>query len=761
MKNISTILLGFIMMGTVLAQPKSDIDVIKLKEKVSALPTTTAPESLKKAALLLAIERAGYCTEANLPDRANELLADVQQALPLLLGKEKNNPSTLRFLPSLKVTKGNPHLNAMYAWAKGQMDKPDIPWKKSTHDFNVFKGTNHDYGTRDEAIKMGTLFWLVAHPQSEYRNNPELFTRMMRRANAYIDAYDVNASSYNDNLNDFFAIGPALYAFMAIDQVWSDFILPSQRAQWNRAIAKARDFWLKTYNEGKISKFYPMGKYANRDLGVANILLNAGLLTKDQTCLDAAKFLVDSQESCLYPDGAWAYIGTQNESCGYHDADVIFFTRYYLVSGYDKCLDMLTRSQWYAVLSLEPSLVAEFCTAPSWKQPWNGSVSTGMEVVASLTGNPYLRWLLNKQIDSKKEGGSIDPLEAMFYRNDVTPVSAADNYTVIDRNIQGPRGRYGRFSYAITSRVPSENEPGKITLAGAMITSKETNKYPLEVALMGAMPKVLTQIGEKSEWAWLTLADKKSVIMGRGYSAVSSEYNMLTAAGSFKGKEVPWIGCQEWICIGNRMVGLLEIAPKGTQNAIDVSTNFLLGTGGTAGGPAQLMKNINPSTYQYGEMIVKVLGTSFKTHSAIETKVKLKKAYEIVFRDSMAESTTSKRFNSDFSHYCLVEIKPEWSNGELQAKRLSLVNGVDGLEVRYQNSVWTLYHNRSKETLKIDLPKTKKGQTTTLHTETGISVVSSTSYNLLPDACVLVVTSVDPINHEKGWENIEQMLKKN
>ena len=761
MKKLLVILLGFVLVAPTFSQTKSGFDIDKLTQRVSALPTATVSESLKKATLLLAIEQASNCLEANLPDRANELLADVQQALPFPLGKEKNNPATLKFLPPLKVTKGNPHLNAMYDWAKGQIDKPDIPWKKSTPDFNVFKGTNRDYGTRDEAIKMGTLFWLVAHPQSDYRNNPELFIRMMRRAHAYIDAYDVHAAAYKDNLNDFFAMGPALYAWMAIDQVWPDLILPSQRAQWNRTITKVRDFWLKTYNEGKLAKNYPMGKYANRDLGFANILLNCGLILNDEECLDAAKFLVDSQESCLYPDGAWAYIGTQNESCGYHDADVTLLTRYYLVTGYDKCLEMLTRSQWYAVLSLEPSLVAEFWTAPSWKHTWNGSVSTGMEVVASLSGNPYLRWLLDKQIKGKKEVGNIDPLEAMFYRNDVTPVSPADNYTVIDRNIQGPRGRYGRFSYAITSRIPNENEAGKFTLAGALITSKKSENYPLEVALMGAMPKVLTQTGKKTEWAFLTQGDNKSVIMGRGYSAVSSEYSLLTAASSSKGKEVPWIGCQEWICIGDRMIGLLEVTPKGAQNAIDVSTNFLLGTGGTAGGPPQSMTKSDPKTYQYGEMTVKVHDTSFKTHSAIETKIRVKKAYEIVFRDSTAENTKPKQFNSDFSRYCLVEIKPEWSTGELQAKRLSQLNGVSGLEVRFQNSVWTLYHNRSKETVKIDLPKTRKGQTLTLHSETGITSISSTTYNLLPEARVLIVISADPINHEKGWENIEQMLKNN
>jgi hypothetical protein len=209
------------------------------------------------------------------------------------------------------------------------------------------------------------------------------------------------------------------------------------------------------------------------------------------------------------------------------------------------------------------------------------------------------------------------------------------------------------------------------------------------------------------------------------------------------------------------MVGLMEIGPQGSQMAFDVTANLLLGTGGTAGGTAQPMTNIDPLTYQYGEMTVKVHDTSFKTHAAIETKVRIKKAYEIVFSDSTAECKTQKLFNSDFSRYSLVEIKPAWSTGELQAKRLSQTNGVSGLEVRYKNSVWTLYHNRSSVEIKIDLQKKAGGQKSTLHTENESPFPTPSSYNLLPNACILVVSSADPINHENGWENIEQMLKKN
>ena len=207
-----------------------------------------------------------------------------------------------------------------------------------------------------------------------------------------------------------------------------------------------------------------------------------------------AQKLVEAQQVNLYPDGAFAYIGAQNESCGYHDLDIALLARYYLISQDDKAKAMLTQSAWYGPVSCEPGMVADYWTAPSWKHFWNGTYSTGTEVVAGLSGNPYLRGLLDQEI--KLKGGKPDPLLAMFYRTSDAKV-LPDNYTVLDRNIIGVRARYGKFSYAITGRVPGRDEPGKDTLAGAMILDDPSDKepYPLNAALMSATPEVLLRKG--------------------------------------------------------------------------------------------------------------------------------------------------------------------------------------------------------------------------------------------------------------------------
>ena len=734
-----------------------------LQGRTTALPAATPDEKLKKAALVLALEQARNCLDANLAPRAATLLADVDQALPKSLGAAKN--PDVPFLPPLRETMRNPYLEALYAWAEADLAKPDIPWKQCTPQFNVFTGISKSYGTRDEAEQMMRYLWLVAHPQSRYRGNPELFTRLMRRAHAYLDAWDLHGKRYGDSINDFFALGPAAYSFMAIDRLWPDLLLPSQRAQWNNVIRRIGDFWLAVYADGKDKGTYRMGKYANRDIGVANILLNAGLYLKDQRCLDAAKFLVQAQESNLYPDGGFAYIGTQNESCGYHDADTTLLARYYLVTGDNSSRDLLVRSQWYGPLSMEPDGVADYWTPPSWKHNWNGGGSTGGEVVAGLSANPYLRTLLDRGL-ARSGKAPVDLLGMMFYRTDIKPRPLPDNYTVYDRNLQGPRARYGSFSYAATARVPNPDEPGKATIMGAMILDEPpSGGYPLNAALMLAMPQVRTKAGtmKKPDWACLTHHDAGAVTVGRHFSALSAEYGLHTFGSSTKGVEVPWTGFQEWICIKDRLIALVEIAPNGKQSAAEVAAVFRLGVGGTRAGKVKDIRTLDDHSYEYGNLVIKVHDYNFAAYKPEAAMVRISKAVELTFRDSKAAAGEAFReFQPDKPFYCVVEIRPKSTVGELAVKREVRVGGLHGLRVQGKDTQFVLWRNRGKVPVTVNLSgDVLPGMKSSLHLSRAFGKAPCSpapeQVAIPPGEQVLVVSSPDAALHEPGWDSFEQL----
>lgn len=738
-----------------------------IKKQVEGLKDTAAHEKRKKAALELALERINFCILAGEFERAQELIADVKGATGKDIGHVNIPKEGLGFLPGLKVVDGNPYLDAMYKWIEDKLAKPDIPWKKATADFNPFTGLGRDYGTRSEAQDMGVYFWLAAHPQSKYRENPEVLARLLRRAHAYIDAYDVHATKYQDSLNDFFAIGPALYAFMATDKVFGDLLLPGDKLLWDKTVKKAGMFWQKVYSDGSEGP-YRMGWYANRDLGVANILLNASVYLNDSNLRKIADSLIDAQQHNLYPDGAWAYIGTQNESCGYHDADTTFFARYYAVSGYNIAKEQLIKSQWYTPLSIEPGNVADYWTAPSWKHAWNTGYSTGGEMTAAVTGNRYIRALLDRMIVER--GAAIDPLSAAWYRDDITPAEYLDEYTVYDRNIQGPRGRYGRFSYAATTRVPNDDEPGKATIMGAMILDAITkDAYPLNATLMEVMPKVLVKpaANKKPTWAWLTHKDRNNVTTGKNFAAISADYQLHTWGSSRKGVEVPWRASQQWICIGDRIFGMLEVAPIGVQQAFDIKGSARLGFGGVGRLRPRELESVDQYNYNLGDLALTIHETNFTNCGPEETKVRIAKAFDITCSNRKAgqkEFKTPITCQPDKPYYFIIEVKPRHITDNATVKRIATVDGVPGLSVETNGKKFMLWHNRTDSIVRVNtsdsrLPNVKSSlRWPRQMNKKPLTFVPRTS-KIQPNSHIVIVSSNDSADHKPGWTNFPDMVK--
>ena len=229
-----------------------------LTHKVTKLPDATSAQKLKKAALNLALEQAKNGFAAHTDDYANNLLDDISVALPKDLGSAGADPDHFPLLQPLLQPDNNPYLDALNSWTDQLLAQPDIAWKKSTSDFNPFTGLTKNYGTRDESIKVMNLIWLTAHSQSRYQANIELFTRLMRRADAYVDAYNLHAEKYEDDLNDFTALGTMLMDLTAVDKLWPDLIMPSERTQWNKMFHKASAFWLDFLRE-KPDQLHPHG----------------------------------------------------------------------------------------------------------------------------------------------------------------------------------------------------------------------------------------------------------------------------------------------------------------------------------------------------------------------------------------------------------------------------------------------------------------------------------------------------------------------
>ncbi len=651
---------------------------------VAAMPDSTPEDLRHKASLEIALEQAQHHIRQGNHDHAAALLEDVEKSLAAdsdEIGRFVSPESGIGFAPAIAVWEGNPYLEALYHWIENDLTKPDVEFVIGEVPFTGV-GTQ-PYSGREVAARAMRYYWLVAHPQSKYHGNPEVLRRLMRRLHAYLYHYASSNPELRvfrhswenpfDSLNDFFAIDLAVYTANAFSETFPNLVLPSQRHYWDSAFERAMRVWLDTCAEANEGT-YPIGNYCNRDLGVANILLNVGLYRGDEKLLDMARSIVDAQAVNLYPDGGFAYIGAQNECGGYFNANTTFLARFYAVSGYEKCLDLLRGTRNYPILTVEPGNFTEYYTVPSWKTMWNASYGYGGEPVASLTGCPYLRGI----IDQRHRYGQIepDPLSASWYRDDMDSKPLPDGYLVLDRNIQGPRARFGRFSYAFNGRSYWENEVGKLTMVGAMIGDPvDQRRFPLNSAVKAVYPKihVSNQTGDEwRDWAYTSRHEKNAVSVARTVAALTTRYALATQRyGPSIADEVPWISDQQWIGLPGRMVGAVSVdvdAAHFQSPAFEVNGRIRLGYGRVGPLRPKTLQEADGVNYAYGDLRVRIHQHNFASIEMAESGIlrdDARRATEIILRDAREGETrgkTGKVYSTGSPLFFVVEIRPAWED---------------------------------------------------------------------------------------------------
>ena len=670
-------------------------------------------------------------------------------------------------LTPVRAIDGNPYLKRLLDGAREELSKPDVPWRKSTAAFNPFDGISGPYGSRDTAAKMDALFWLFTNPASARRGDPEVLTRLLRRSLAYADAIDTQSVTLKAGANIFddFAIAPAATVLREFSRLYPGMLLPCQQAQWDRAMRKAGAImWEKAKDR--------TGVYANIDLSLAVQLLNFGLYLNDSRYLQKARFLVDAQEANVYPDGGIAYIGHQNESHGYHDSDARDLARYYEISGYEKSLALLKRMEWYGPVT--SGRLAEFWTVPSWKGTWNSNSSTpqGGEWVAGVTGNSYLRGMLDtalaKPADSRH--WALARLMVAWWRNDVKSASLPDNATWLDRNIAGPRAWYERFNYAASLRSFPNTEPGLATLMGCQVTEPD---FSLEAAVMGVFQRVRLKKdirgrgGEerRDAYAWLTSGLQSSLTMGREFSAFSAEYRLHAFGSSTKGPDSDWLGRQIWLGLPDRIIGLLEVNPSGKDTmAWEVNGVVRLGIGGTSFGRLQKIERLSANRFAYGDLTVNFHENNYAAIESVEVPFRVPKAplTDILLREEAsmkAGGGQPLKYNSASHFYYVVEIRPKWAVGEAVVHR-NETGGLLSLRAEVHGKTFIICSNfgNGRQTGRLTLPA---GILTSIRASGSVSQTRTpapVAFELGPHQQAVLIASGDPRDHVPGWESYQQML---
>ncbi len=743
-----------------------------LQGTISKLPESTTAEKAKKAVLGVTLERAGMALREGKTDTAEGLLSDVKAGLALdpeeMAGVNAKAEHVMALAP-VPVREGNPYLDGLVESARKEVATPEEAWP-SKNSGVIPAEFSKARETRDAASTMRNYIWLYANDASPLKGDPEILKRILRRAGAFIDAYDA-ASSSSSQIFDQFAVEHAISGLCEFRTLYPGLILPGQRETWDRALRKTADrLW-----KGKTSrKSMETAEAWNLNIETAQMVavLSLGYFTGNGEMVAKVRSHADRVISLMKPDGGFPYHGTGNPACNYHNVLLASLARIYGLSGYEPIRKALVDTQWKGPVM---GRTDEFWTTPFYKAyRWNTAMGTeaGVEAVVALSGNGYLRTLL----DRDNQRISRDQIE--WYRNDIKPIPLPDNYTIPDRNVGGPRSWNGNFIYAGSFRPPPPNQGGPNTLMGAMTVDGSDGR--VNSILMGVMPRVRILPSDVADakgeiidtaWAQYSTSMTGAVCIGKQFSACSATYTLASRhlRASF-GTISDWRTQQIWIGFPDRIVGLVSMRPtKDGASAYELAGVLRLISGGATGAlvPKKLEK-ISANSYRYGQLEITIHSSNYSgcEERVVDYRREQYPATELTLTatGAVGKKPESKSYPADTCLNFVVEVRPSWAGGPATVSSASPGNGMLTLCVTAGTRTIQVLYNPGQDaktcSAPVDLPE---GVLTSIRFSDGESAsapqpVLPAKVELKPGEEAVYVASDDPQDHEPGWTSFEQMV---
>ena len=689
-----------------------------LRKQVEGLPSEPAEAARKRAVLRWLVEDAETSVAAGAGTAAKAALDDVRAALNQPLGAAKT--ASVALMPPIPETKGNPYLEPVLAEAKRCRDlKQRFP--KGEAGYKAFDNFWQFGGFGGRTYVMA---WAACHPDSPLRGDPALLAQAMRWMQGVFQNHrdgDLNVGrtggkgnpGQDQNINRFCYV-PTFEAYLLLRETWPDLIPPGKRQEWEASVRAVTDFQLKTYGE-KVDR-HGAGWYPNMDVHYLLLMeLAARILGEPRWHAEAERFLKLIANS-IYPDGAFTYLGRQNECFTYHEIDVTHLARYWQLTGSRVARDLVLASGPYYPNNVEPGGVPEYYTDCFWKHYWGGASPTGPDIVASMlhTFQPQAvelaaqnRRVANVELKWTKPSHYYGIYAATLWR-DFPEAPQRDGYILYDRDVQGPRGRFGHWSFAGTTRDPGQGAQGKDTFVGAMLTSGKDEKFPLAAALQVVTSQYRLQPGgpRHSTCRYLSANEENAVTVARDFAALTTRYRIQNVSWGGKSTLANWEGQQEWLQTPNRIIGTLSLRPLADEKAYSIHGRVRLG-------PKLALEKQADGTYRYGGLRLRL-----HEHNYADVITEPSENYwlqspeqfhstELVLRDALSVKTGEqepKTYAAGTEQFFTVEVSPADRLPAAQVKRHELAGGLRALEVVADGQWFMIIHNPQKAAATATVP---------------------------------------------------------
>jgi hypothetical protein len=678
-----------------------------LRRKVKALPVRPIEVARKRAALLWALDDAEASSAAGMDAASRSLLDDVRAALDKPPAAAQD-PGT-EVLPPVTEPKENPYLQSVLKKVRPLRDRKQR-FPKGAAGYTSIKNAWRFTQWGPQTYMMA---WAACHPASLLRGDPALIAQVLVFLQGVFQNHrdgDLNAGRTgvkgslgpDENINRFCFV-PAFEAYLLLRETWPDLIPPSKRLEWEASIRAVTEFQLKTYGE-KVFRHGP-GWYPNMDVHYLLLMELASRILGNHTWHQEAERFLTLTANSLYPDGAFTYLGRQNECFVYHEVIVANLARYWQLTGSSAARDLVLDSAPYYPGNVEPGGVPEYYTDPFWKHYWAGASPIGPDIVSSMLHacRPAEAHLAaqNRRVANVERkwpmSNSYYAIYAATLWRSLPDAPQRDGYVMYDRNVQGPRGRYGRWSFAGTTRDYGTGAQGKDTFVGAMLTAKEKKQFPLDAALQSVTSMFRLQHGgqEHKDWRYLSADEQSAVTVTKNLAALTTGYRIQNLAWGGRSTLTNWEGRQEWLMTPNRIVGTLSIGPLGDEKAYAIQGRIRLGM-------KRAIKKKDNATFQYGGLLVRLhehnyadIVTKPPVHDRRQAAGQPHSA-EIILRDEQSVRSGEKNqatYAAGTEQFFTVEVFPLDMRPALRVKRHDLPGGLRALEMIADGEWLLLIHN--------------------------------------------------------------------
>lgn len=682
--------------------------------------------ALVKAAFQWSMDDAERAINSQMSDEARldleETLERIKNPRPIIAEVAES----LRQAKPTALVEGNPYVQELdkHAAALKPVEKlrssdayvRTAPWPKGREGFRSVKDA---WYFRSMGTQCFVAAWAWTRPECKGFGDAKLLAHVYCLLDAILSNHTdgdwIMGRSvpyhYDTNIQRF-TLGPTLDAYWMVRERFPSLIPPRKKKFWEEQMALCAKAQYDTYGAENIETGAGgSGEYPNMDVYYLYIMeMAARVLNEPKYHQDSEKFMRFLQKK-IYPMGATAYHGHQNECEIYHDLIVCIIARHYEITRSPIASDILKAMVQYYPLNIEPGGIPEYYTDCWWKHYWCLTSCHGPEVMAGFTEDGMNKYLADEIRKLRGVGiGDYTPIAASWYRPDVRPVKPPDQYVRYDLNTIGPRGRYGDFSFGGSIRKAPEGEHGRDTFVGAMLVDLQ-KLGTMDSALQLVTTEVRLGPGrERREARFISGGENGWVTIGKDCSGLSTDYTLTRPGWDYRSASEPWQGQQAWFLGKRRLVGLVSMAPVGDQQAYAVRGRIRLGMKAKPTDPERLAQ-LDERAFRYGEkMNIRIRDHNYGRifHEPSETfYVDLPEKFrstEIVLADPESERSGGKpvSYGAATRYYFLVEVYPYSSAPATSVRRIA-DGGVSGFAFRDEEGEFAVLHNPGNAEVAADL----------------------------------------------------------